>query len=280
MSLVTMKEVLDLAKSQNYAVPAYDAIDYASVEAIIEGAEELNSSVIIMVPEAALPLVNMEQFFEFIIQRVRLSTVPIAVQLDHGQNFETVIKAIHYGFSSVMIDGSALSFDENVALTKKVVDIAHAAGVSVEAEIGHVGGGEGNLEGSVVDKDLYTKPEDAKKFVDATNVDALAVAFGTVHGLYKSEPKLDLDLLREIKSLVNVPLVMHGGSGVSDEEFKKAVKAGINKINIFTEISMSATEAAVSYASGKNNKIHFGELVFVAKQNVKSLVKRYIELFK
>ncbi len=281
MSLVPMKAILDLAKQENYAVPAFDAIDYVSAEAIIAAAEKLSSSVIIMVPEAALPMLDVDKFFDFVVHRAKSATVPIAVQLDHGQKFETIIKAIHHGFSGVMIDGSSLPFEDNVALTKKVVEVAHAVGVSVEAEIGHVGGAEGDLEGgSIVDKDLYTKPEDAKKFVDETNVDALAIAFGTVHGLYKSEPKLDLELLQQIRNTVDVPLVMHGGSGVSDEEFKKSVKAGINKINIFTEISMAAVQQSVAYAQKKENKLHFGELAYVAKQTVQSLAERYILLFK
>lgn len=281
MPLVSINSILDEAKEKGYAVPGFDVLEKTSAEAVITAAEKTNSSVILMVPEAALPLINVDDHFRFLVNLAEKASVPVALELDHGTSYEMVVKAISYGFTSVMIDGSELSFEENVALTKKIVEVAHAAGVGVEAEIGHVAGGEGNMEeGSSVDTSLYTKPEDAKRFVEETNVDALAIAFGTVHGVYKGDPKLDLELLKEIKNIVNVPLVMHGGSGVSDEEFKKAVKAGINKVNFFTEISMLAVSSAVQHCQKKENKLHFVELVTVAKKSVESKVEHYINLLK
>lgn len=281
MSLVCISKILNEAKEKGYAVPAFDVLEKVSAEAIISAAEKTNRPVILMVPEVALPLIDMEEHFGFLVKLAKKAKVEVALQLDHGKTYETVVKAIHAGFTGVMIDGSELPFEENVALTKKIVEVAHAAGIGVEAEIGHVAGGEGNMEeGSAVDKSLYTKPEDAKKFVEETNVDALAIAFGTVHGVYKGDPKLDLELLSEIKSIINIPLVMHGGSGVSDEEFKKAVKAGINKVNLFTEISMLAVSSSVEHCQKKDNKLHFVELVTVAKQTVASKVEHYINLLK
>lgn len=281
MALVTLKEILDRAKEEQYAVPAFDTLDHVSAEAVISAAESANSPVIMMVPEVALPMINVESFFEDLVKMANRAKIPVALELDHGKSYDVLVKAIRSGFTGVMFDGSELPFEENVAMTKKIVEVAHAAGVSVEAEIGHVAGGEGNMEeGSEVDESMYTKPEDAKRFAEETEVDALAIAFGTVHGVYKGTPKLDLERLTTIKNMVSVPLVMHGGSGVSDEEFQKAVKAGINKVNFFTEISMAAVASAVAYGQKKECKLHFIELLLVAKKTVAERVGHYIELLK
>lgn len=278
MGLVSLKTVLDQCDKK--AVPAFDAIDQISVDALINASEKTNSPIILMVPEAALPLVDFELISNYIITRVKDAKTDICVMLDHGQSFDVVMKAIHLGYSAVMIDGSQLSFDENLKLTKKVVEIAHAAGVSVEAEIGHVSGGEGNMtEGSEVDKSQYTDPQMAVSFAKETNVDALAVAFGTVHGVYKGDPKLDLELLAEIESKIEVPLVMHGGSGLPHEQMVDAVRGGIKKINIFTEISMEATRYIHEYAKSKEDKAHFAELLLVTKMHTEEIAKNYIELF-
>jgi fructose-bisphosphate aldolase, class II len=279
MALVSLKEILDAAKEGGYAVPAFDALDHASAEAIIMAAEELNRPVVLMVPEAGLLLVDADIFMRFLVDRVKIAKVPIALELDHGKSFAVVMKAIQCGFTSVMIDGSDLPNDENIAITGKIVEVAHAAGVSVEAEIGHVAGGEGSFEGSVVDESMYTRAEDAKAFAEATGVDALAVAFGTVHGVYKGTPKLDIDRLKAIKDSVTIPLVMHGGSGVSEEDFVSAIQSGINKINLFTEISMAAVAKSVAHAQARENKLHFAELIYVAKIEVCTIAKKYIKLF-
>lgn len=281
MALVTCKEILDEANIGNYAVPGFDTIDHASVEAVISAAEERNQPVILMFPEEAVSLVDMESFFAFMVEKAKSAKVPVALEYDHGKEFGNIVKAIRYGFSSVMVDGSELPFEENVAFTKKVVEVAHAAGVSVEAEIGHVAGGEGNMDGgSEIAVDLFTKPEEAKRFYEETQVDALAVAFGTVHGLYKGTPVLDLERLQKIKELVPVPLVMHGGSGVSDEAFLDAVKCGINKVNFFTEISMAAVEQSVAHCQKKDNKLHFIELILVAKKTVSTMAGKYLDLLR
>jgi fructose-bisphosphate aldolase, class II len=279
MALVSLKDILDSAHQDGYAVPAFDALDHASAEGIIMAAEELNRPVILMVPEAGLLLVDADIFMRFLVDRVKIAKVPIALELDHGKSFAVIMKAIQCGFTSVMIDGSDLPNDENIALSKKIVEVAHAAGVSVEAEIGHVAGGEGSFDGSEVDESMYTRPEDAKAFAEATGVDALAVAFGTVHGVYKGTPKLDIDRLKAIKERVTIPLVMHGGSGVSEEDFVKSVQSGINKINLFTEISMAAVAKSIAHAQARENKLHFAELVYVAKMEVYSIAKKYIQLF-
>ena len=279
MALVTLKEILKEANEQHYAVPAFDTIDHTSAEAVTEAAEALNRPVILMYPEAAFSAANVNTFFPFLRGLAERAAVPVALHLDHGQTLEAIMTGIHNGFSSVMVDGSSLPLEENIAVTKKIVEIAHAAGVSVEAEIGHVAGGEGEFDGSDVDKSMYTRPEDAKLFYEATGVDALAVAIGTVHGVYKGVPKLDIGLLEEIKQQVKIPLVLHGGSGVSEEEFAKAIQAGINKVNLFTEISMAAVKESVEFAGQNNNKLHFASLLGAGKKAVFDIATDYLVKF-
>jgi fructose-bisphosphate aldolase class II len=280
MPICALKRILDEANAEGYAVPAFDTIDHASVEAVIAAAETTGQPVIIMVPEAAIPLIDQDNFFDYLVYRIGKASVPIALELDHGKSLDLIKAAINAGFSGVMIDGSELPNEENIALTKQVVELAHAAGVSVEAEIGHVAGGEGDFfYGSEVDESMYTKPEDAKRFVEATGVDALAVAFGTVHGVFKGEPKLDFNRLDEIKSVVDIPLVMHGGSGVSKEDFAKAVKHGVSKINLFTEISMAAVKESVEFAQARDLKLHFAEMIMIANITVNELASGYLKLF-
>ena len=280
MGLVTMKSILEEASAGGYAVPAFDAVDHASVEAIITAAENTGRSVIIMVPEIAVPLIDVESYFDFLVYRIGKSSAKIALELDHGRNLELIGLAINSGFTGVMYDGSDLPMEENIANTRKVVEMAAAKGVSVEAEIGHVGGGEGNVqEASDVDVMAFTDPKDAKYFAEATGVDALAVAVGTVHGLYKGTPKLDFERLKTINEMVDVPLVLHGGSGVSQEEFVKAITCGINKINLFTEISMSSVSQAVDYANAREKKLHFAEMILVGRKTVQQLAEGYLKLF-
>jgi len=279
MPLVSLKEILDGANNGNRAVPAFDAVDHASAEAVVQAAEAKNMPVIVMLPEAAFPLVDVDAFMDYLVFLTKKSKVPVALHLDHGQTLEAVMKSIGHGFTSVMIDGSSLPLDQNIALAKKITELAHSAGVSVEAELGHVGGDEGGFDGHEGCEDLYTKTEEAKEFVDATNVDALAVAIGTVHGIYKGTPKLDLDRLRKIKATVGIPLVLHGGSGLTDDDFVGAIRAGINKVNLFTEISMSALARSVEYVKERGNKLHFAEMVLAGRRTVFESASRYLDLF-
>lgn len=279
MGLVSMKSILEDASKGGYGVPAIDALDYESAEAIIMAAEDADRPVILMVPESGLMLVDQENYFDFLVYRCKKANVPVAIELDHGEDMDVIQEAIDAGFTGVMYDGSSLPLEENIANTKKVVEMAREKGVSVEAEIGHVGGGEGNLEQAEVDRDLFTKPEDAKYFVEQTGVDALAVAVGTVHGFYKGEPNLDFERLSEINSMIDIPLVLHGGSGVSDEDFVKAIENGINKINLFTEFSNGALNKAVDYTLSRERKVHFAEMIFVGKMEVQDLAEKYLDLF-
>ncbi len=280
MSLITMKEILRESVEKRYAVGAFDTFDHSMTEAILRAAEEKERPVILMVVEPLFQAPHFEWFFQYIVQRCEESTVPVALHLDHGFTFEGVMKAIRYGCTSVMLDGSSLPYAENVALTKKVVDVAHACGITVEAEIGHVAGHEGNmLEGNVADENAFTKVEDARRFAEDTGVDALAIAFGTVHGVFKGEPKLDYERLKEIRKTVSIPLVMHGGSGLSPEAFRKAVNNGINKINFFTGLSLGGANAIIKMVEERRKKLQFGELVSAGMDGVSAIVREHIEIF-
>ena len=279
MTLVTCRDILKPARAGGYGVAGIDVLDPVSTEGVVRAAEAMGQPVLLMVPEAALGMVEIDRFFPYLVARAKEAAVPIAVHLDHGESIETVQMAIRHGFSSVMIDGSSLSLEGNIALTREVVALAHAAGVSVEGEIGHVGGGEGSFEGTDVDQAHYTQPDDAVRFVEETGVDSIAVAFGTVHGLYKGEPKLDLERLRAIYGKVDVPLVMHGGSGLSEAQFRESIAAGISKINLFTEISMTAASKAIDHGLAKDRKVHFAELLLVGQKSVEAMAKHYMQIF-
>lgn len=279
MPLVTARHLLDAAAVLGNAVAAFDTADPVSTEGILQAAEQRQRPVILMVPEAAMALLDRETFFPYLIWRARRSSVQVAVQVDHGESLGLIMQAIHHGFSSVMIDGSMLPLSDNIARTRQIVELAHAAGVSVEAEVGNVGGAEGSFAGTEVDTDTFTDPDDARAFAEATGVDALAVAFGTVHGHYKGTPRLDFDRLGAIRARVNTPLVLHGGSGLSDIDFVRAIEHGIRKINIFTEISLAAVAQSVAHCERKQNQLHFAELALVAKETVATLAGKYIDLF-
>lgn len=280
MALVNLKKILDDASRNKYAIPAFDTLDYFTAETFIQIAEEKNSPAIMMVGESTLSYLNTKRLFPFLIHLAESATVPVALQLDHGKSMDTIIHCINSGFTSIMFDGSALSLEENILATQKIVDISHKANVSVEAELGHVGGGEGDFDGSEVDKNNYTDPQSAKLFIQSTKIDALAIAFGTVHGTYKGTPKLDFERLMDIKQQSSVPLVMHGASGLSDDDFKKAVENGISKINIFTEISLAATEVAFQAYNKASGKLHFAHMLGASKLIVENKFNHFFNLLQ
>lgn len=239
MSLVSMKEILDKADEENYAVGGFNMNNLEFLQAIVEAAEEENSPVIIQASEGALRYMNMHYALPMAISAAEEADVPLAIHLDHGGSYEKIIKCIRNGFTSVMIDASKKPFEENVAQTQKVVEAAHAVDVSVEAELGKIGGSE---DGHTVKSASLADPDECVEFVDRTNVDALAVAFGTAHGVYKGEPELDFELLDEVNNSIDVPIVMHGASGVPDESVAKAVELGVNKINVNTAFQQAWTK--------------------------------------
>jgi len=235
MPLVTVAELLKEAEKGGYAVGAFNCNNMEIVQAIIEAAEKEKAPVIIQASQGAIKYAGIEYITVMSKLAAERASVPVALHLDHGTSFEQVMKCIRYGFTSVMIDGSKLPFEENIALTKKVVDVARAVGVSVEAELGKIGGTEDDI--SVSEREaFFTDPEEAKVFVERTGVDSLAVAIGTAHGQYKGEPKLDFDRLKKIRELTNIPIVLHGSSGVPDDSLRKAIELGVRKVNIDTNI--------------------------------------------
>lgn len=280
MSLISMKEILTETVEKKYAVGAFDTMDHSMTEGILCAAERLERPVIIMVVDFLYRKPGYENFFRYLVDRCDHASVPVAIHLDHCTNYAGVVKSIKYGCTSVMLDGSSLPIEENIALTKKICEFAHACGVSVEGEIGHVAGHEGNmLEGNVADASAYTKVEDAVRYVEQTGVDALAVAIGTVHGVYKGEPKLDFERLSQIRAAVPIPLVMHGGSGLSPENFKKSIACGINKINFFTGMSLGAADAMIKCVEERRKKLQFGDILNVGIDKVSEIVSEHIEIF-
>lgn len=279
MPKVTLKELLSDAVKRRYAVGSFNAMDYISADAIINAAEETKTPIIFMTPDFVLGSAHAEDFYDYVNFRIGRAHVPIALHLDHGSGYDMVAKAIHFGFSSVMFDGSSLSLEENIAITRECARMAHSAGVSIEAEIGHVGGGGGSLEAAEIAEDAYTEPEDAEYFVHETRVDALAVAIGTVHGVFKGTPKLDIKRLDEIRSRVSIPLVLHGGSGLSDDMFREVIGHGINKVNYFTDISVASTQAVKTALDIAGGQCHFFELANAAGKAAEEKIKKQIEVF-
>lgn len=279
--LSSLKEILKKSIEKKYAVGAFNVISHDMVEQVLNASAEKEVPVILSVAEVHFKYLDLDNFIPYIKQRVSHHSEPVTLHLDHGQSYETVMKAIHLGFSSVMYDGSTLPFSENVEKTKQIVQAAHAADISVEAELGHVAGGEGNIKnGTEVNRDLFTKAEEAKEFVERTDVDALAVAVGTVHGLYKGEPDLDFDRLSKIRKIVDVPLVLHGGSGLSNQDFKTAVEHGINKINYFTGNSQEAVKGIKKEMKDKEGFVKYPDLLNTAGEKIRKNVKEKIDVFK
>jgi len=234
--LMNMKEMLCVAQKEHFAVPAFNVSSSMILKGVMEACEEKHAPVIIAIHPDELSFVG-DSFVAAVRKEAHKAPVPVCIHLDHGASFAQVIRAIACGFTSVMIDSSTTSFDDNIAITKKVVEAAHAVNVSVEAELGTIGAtGNGGEAGT--DNIIYTNPDDVVRFVEATNVDTLAIAIGTAHGLYPKtkKPKLRLDLLKEIVGKTSVPLVLHGGSDNPDEEIAEAVRLGVAKINISSDI--------------------------------------------
>lgn len=238
--LVNLDYVLSRAKEEKYAVGLFNTTDTDMLEAVISAAEELRAPVIIGTAEVLLPAGELKLIAPSIIAAAKRATVPVVVHYDHGLTFERCMEALQLGFSSIMFDGSAGDYDKNIADTAEIVKIAHAFGATVEGEIGHVGQADACDNDA---SDMYTKVEEAVAYMNATGVDALAVSIGTAHGAYKSKPKLDLGRLNEISKAIPTPLVLHGGSGLSDDDFRNSIANGISKVNIFTDLCVAGNRA-------------------------------------
>ena len=250
--LVNLNDVLRDAKKNHYAVGLFNTVNLEMAKGVISAAEEMHSPVIIGTAEVLLPYAALEDLAYFLIPMAKKASVPVVIHYDHGLTDAKVHEAMDLGFTSVMYDCSTLDFDGNCRAVAELTKEAHRRGITVEAELGHVGANGAGGESASADDSIYTEPSEAKRFYDATGVDALAVAIGTAHGAYKSTPKLDFDRLREIASIVDAPLVLHGGSGLSETDFKTSIQNGISKINIFTDINCASANAAHDrWAAGK-----------------------------
>ena len=235
--LVTSKELLLKAQEGGYAVGAFNVENMEMVQAVLAAAEELNSPVIMQTTPSTVKYAGLDYYLANVEAAAKRTKVPVVMHLDHGNSFELAMQAYRTGYTSIMIDGSHESFEDNIVVSKAVADACAPSGIPVEAELGKVGGKEDDLDGG--DDNPYTDPAQAVEFVKQTGVTSLAVAIGTAHGVYKGEPKLDLDRLSEIRKVVDIPLVLHGGSSNKDEEIAKAVKIGISKINISSDIKVA-----------------------------------------
>ena len=273
--LVNLNEILSDARKRNYGVGLFNTTDTDMLEAVLSAAEELRAPVIIGTAEVLLPAGELKLIAPSILAAAKRATVPVVVHYDHGLTFERCMEALGLGFSSVMFDGSAGDYEKNIADTREIVRIAHAFGATVEGEIGHVG--EANANDNVA-TDLYTKVEEAKDYAERTGVDALAIAFGTAHGIYKTKPVLNMDIITKVREYTDLPLVMHGGSGVSEEGFKKSIESGIRKINYYSYMSKAGYLAAKEVIeSGKTNYLH--DVEYAAMQAMKDDVKKAISIF-
>lgn len=271
--LVNLNDVLKNAQKEHYGVGLFNTTDTDMLQAVISAAEELNSPVVIGTAEVLLPYGELKLIAPSLLAAARRASVPVVLHYDHGLTFDRCMEALDLGFSSLMFDGSAGDYDKNIADTRKVVEIAHSRGISVEGEIGHVGDatvGDNTLT------DMYTTPDEAESYVKATGVDALAVAIGTAHGVYKNKPQLNLERLSEIRNRVDVPLVLHGGSGLTDDDFKNTIKNGIAKVNIFTDLCLAGDRAM---REGFEKGIGYLETRNLKVETIKEAVKKKIITF-
>ena len=273
MPLVSSKELLLKAQKENYAVGAFNVENMEMVQAVIEAAEELQSPVIMQTTPSTLKYADADYFYANVATAAKKASVPVVLHLDHGSSFELAMKVFRAGYTSIMIDGSHSVFEENIEITKAVVEVCHPANVPVEAELGKVGGKEDDLDGGAGG---YTDPAEAAEFVERTGVDFLAVAIGTAHGVYKGIPKLDLERLSEIREAVSVPLVLHGTSGVPDDTVKECIKRGICKVNYATDLRIAFTEGVKSVLEEKPETIDPKKYNAMGRENVKKYVMEKI----
>ncbi|GIM47976.1 fructose-bisphosphate aldolase [Collibacillus ludicampi] len=275
MPLVSGIDMLTHAHENNYAVGAFNYANMENLQAIIEAAEELNSPVIIQVTEKSIKYAGLHYLYALGKCAGENAKVPVVLHLDHGKKWETIVKCIRHGWTSVMIDASQKPFEENVVLTRKVVEFAHAVNISVESELGFIGGKEGDI---TPEDNIYTDVEQAAEFVSRTNTDSLAIAVGTAHGIYKGEVRIDFKRIQEIKERTQIPLVLHGSSGVPDDLIQRAVQAGINKVNFDTEIKLANLEALKCFINEYPNEYDIRKIYEPARKAMKEKIKEKIRL--
>ena len=274
MSLVTSKELLLDAQKNHYAIGAFNVENMEMVQAVVAAAEELSSPVILQTTPGTLKYASPEMYYANVLAAAQAAKVPVVMHLDHGSSFDLALRAFRAGYTSIMIDGSQKEFEENIAVTKSVVEACHAGGVPVEAELGKVGGKEDDLDGG--NGNGYTVPEEAAEFVSRTGVDSLAVAIGTAHGVYKGIPKLDLPRISQIAALVDVPLVLHGTSGVPDETVKECIQRGMCKVNYATDLRIAFTEGVKEYLQANPSAYDPKKYGAAGREKVKQYVMQKI----
>ncbi|MCC3865904.1 class II fructose-1,6-bisphosphate aldolase [Terrisporobacter petrolearius] len=270
MALVTTKKMLLDAQKNGYAVGAFNVENMEMVMAVVSAAEETKSPVIMQTTPSTVKYADFDYFYANVKVAAQKANVPVAIHLDHGNSFELAMKAYRTGYTSIMIDGSHSSFEENIALTKSVVDVCKNGNVPVEAELGKVGGKEDDLDGG---DGGYTDPLEAREFVRRTGADSLAISIGTAHGVYKGEPKLDLNRLSQIREVVDIPLVLHGTSGVPDEIVTECVNRGICKVNYATDLRIAFTKGVKKVLEENSDTIDPKKYNSQGREEVKEYVK-------
>ncbi|MGR0329643.1 fructose-bisphosphate aldolase [Bacillus cereus] len=273
MPLVQMKDILIKANQENYGVGAFSVANMEMVMGAIQAAEELRSPLILQIAEVRLNHSPIHMIGPLMVATAKKATVPVVVHFDHGMTFEKIKETLEIGFSSVMFDGSHYPLEENIQRTKEVVELAKQYGATVEAEIGRVGGSE---DGSENIEMMLTSTKEAKRFAEETDVDALAVAIGNAHGMYNGDPDLRLDRLQEINGIVNIPLVLHGGSGISPEDFKQCIQHGVRKINVATatfQHVITAVNAATLNAPYSDYFTYHQDIIEATYENVKNHIR-------
>jgi fructose-bisphosphate aldolase class II len=278
VSYVGVSELLAEADRGRYAVGAFNANNMEIVQAIVEAAELERAPVIMQASQGAISYAGLDYITGLVKMAAYKATVPVALHLDHGTDFEQIVRCVRSGFSSVMYDGSKLTLEENIAVTRKVLEIARPIGVSVEAELGKIGGTEDQVHVSEKEA-MFTDPEEAEYFVEQTQVESLAIAIGTAHGQYRGTPQLDFARLEKIKKLVNIPIVLHGSSGVPDDAVKRAIKLGVCKVNIDTNIREIFVSKMREVLAGKPDEIDPRKILGPARQAAVDVIRDKIRVF-
>lgn len=283
--LVTLKEILKIAEEKKIAVGSFNTPNLESLMAVIGAAEELKVPVIIQFAQCHEPWIPLSVIGPVMVEHAKKASVPVCVHLDHGETLEYLQQALEIGFTGIMYDGSVLPYEENRENTKKAVAMAAKTGAGVEAELGSMGkreSGAGDGTGAEDDTKIYTDPEMAKQFVADTGIDALACSFGTTHGIYLTQPRLDFDVVKQVRDKCsNIPVVMHGGSGVSKKDFHTGIKAGVRKVNYFTYMDKSGGSRAAEYINGleENEPCFFSSIIMEAEKEMKENVKEAMRTF-
>ena len=283
--LATLNDVMKIAEEKKIAVGSFNTPNLEALQAVIEAAEELDLPVIIQFAQCHEPWIPLAMIGPIMVNAAKKSKVPVCVHLDHGETLEYLQQALDMGFTSIMYDGSTLSYEENLENTKRAVAMATKTGASVEAELGSMGrreSGAGDDSGENDDTKIYTDPHQAKVFVEETGIDALACSFGTTHGIYLTQPKLDFDVVKNVRALTEqIPIVMHGGSGVSREDYRKAIEAGTKKVNYFTYMDKSGGNAVAEYVNSvkEGEPLFFSSASMAARDAMKENVKAAMKMF-